>query len=66
MAEPIKFITLEEEILLRRAIRIAYEHEGWIGLYHIVGEMTRSLEIAAEVSLEIHEEELKKRKNEGL
>lgn len=65
MPEPIKFISLEDEIILRRAIRIAYEHEGWVGLYHCMGEMSRSLEICAEVAMEIYNEE-EKRKREGL
>ena len=63
MSEHTKFISLEDEILLRRTIRIAYEHEGWLGLYHIMGELSRSLEIAAEVALEINKEEEKKNNN---
>lgn len=65
MAEPKKFISLEDEIILRRAVRIAYEHEGWVGLYQCLGEMSRSLEITAEVAMEIYVEEEKK-KREGL
>ncbi len=64
MSDNTKFISLEDEILLRRAIRIAYEHEGWIGIYHVMGELSRSLEIAAEVALEINQEEEKKKKRE--
>lgn len=55
------FIGLEDEIILRRAIRVAYEHEGWEGLYKVMGELSQSLQIAAEVALEINEEEKKKR-----
>jgi len=62
VADPKKFISLEDEIILRRAVRIAYEHEGWIGLYHCLGEMSRSLEIAAEVAMEIYVEEEKKKR----
>jgi hypothetical protein len=54
-----KFINLEDEIMLRRSIRAAYRHEGWPGLYHIIGELSRSLEIVSDVILEIHNEEQK-------
>lgn len=64
MSDNIKFISLEDEIILRRAIRIAYEHEGWTGIYQIMGEMSRSLEITAEIALEINDEEAKKKKGE--
>jgi len=62
--EPIKFISLEDEIILRRAVRIAYKHEGWAGIYRCIGEMYRSIQIIAEVALEINADEGKK--NEGI
>jgi len=55
------FINLEDEIDLRRAIRAAYKHEGWEGIYKVMGELSQSLQIAAEVALEITEEEKKER-----
>jgi hypothetical protein len=56
-----KFISLEDEITLRRAIRVAYNHEGMIGVYQCLGEMARSLEIGAEVAQELLAEEDKKK-----
>jgi len=53
------FISLEDEIDLRRGIRAAYKHEGWVGLYKIMGELSQGLQIAAEVALEISDEEKK-------
>lgn len=60
MSERYKFIGLEDEIILRRAVRVAFEHEGWVGLFKCMGEMSRSLEIVSEVALEINAEEEKK------
>jgi hypothetical protein len=59
MAE--QFIGLEDEIILRRAVRIAYQHEGMVGVYRCMGEMNRSLQIVAEVAKELLEEEDKKK-----
>lgn len=53
------FIGLEDEIDLRRAVKAAYKHEGWVGLYRVMGELSQSLQIVAEVALEISEEEKK-------
>lgn len=66
MSDKYTFIKLEDEILLRRAIRIAYEHEGMAGIYMIMGELSRSVEIAAEVAKEILDEDQKKRDKSGL
>ena len=55
------FLDLEAEIDLRRAIKAAYKHEGWVGIYRVQGELTQSLKIAAEVALEIVQEEKKVR-----
>ena len=52
-----KFIGLEDEITLRRSIRAVYRHEGLIGIYTVIGELARSLEIVGEVATEILEEE---------
>lgn len=54
-----KFIGLEDEIQLRLSLRVAYKHEGIIGLYKIMGELGQSLEIVAEFTQEILEEEEK-------
>ena len=54
-----KFISLEDEIILRRALRIAYEHEGMIGIYKCMGEMNRSLQITCEMAKELLDEEAK-------
>jgi hypothetical protein len=55
------FIGLEDEIDLRRSIRAAYKHEGWVGLYKVMGELSQSLQIVAEVALEINDEEKKEK-----
>jgi hypothetical protein len=62
MSEPYKFISLSDEIDLRRAIRATYKHEGMIGVYQAMGELSRSLEIIGEVALEIINDE---EKNKG-
>ncbi|MGH7974859.1 MAG: hypothetical protein ACREBR_04990 [bacterium] len=59
MNDPYKFICLEDEIILRRAVRVAYEHEGMVGVYKCMGEMARSLEIVAEMAQELLDEERK-------
>lgn len=59
MGEQYKFINLEDEIDLRRSIRAVYKHEGMIGIYKCMGELSRSLEIIGEIALEIIEEEAK-------
>ena len=57
-----KFIGLEDEIELRRAVRATFKHEGWVGIFQCMGELSRSLEIVGEVAQEIDEEQ---RKNQG-
>lgn len=57
-----KFISLEEEIALRVAIRQIYKHEGLIGVFTAMGEIGRSLEIFGEVAKELLDEEEKKNK----
>jgi hypothetical protein len=52
-----KFIGLEDEITLRRAVRAVYKHEGWDGIFKCAGELARSLEIVCEVAKEIDDEE---------
>ena len=54
-----KFISLEDEITLRLAVRAAYKHEGMTGVYQAMGEAARGLEIIGEVALELLEEEKK-------
>jgi hypothetical protein len=54
-----KFIDLEDEIQLRLSVRAAFKHEGWTGMYHILGELAQSMEIVSQVALEIMEEEKK-------
>ena len=61
-----KFIGLEDEIDLRRAVRATFKHEGWMGLYKVFGELARSLEIVGEVATELMEEEKKKEKDNGI
>jgi hypothetical protein len=57
-----KFISLEDEIDLRRSVRAVFKHEGWVGVLKCMGEISRSLEIVAEVAQEIDADE---RKAEG-
>ena len=52
-----KFISLEDEIDLRRSVRATYKHEGMVGVYRCMGELARSLEIVGEITLEILTEE---------
>ncbi len=52
-----RFISLENEILLRRALRMTYKHEGLQGLILCMGEMNDGIRITAEVMKEILEEE---------
>lgn len=54
-----RFISLEDEILLRRALRVTYNHEGIVGIYRSMGELNAELKVAAEVAREILEEESK-------
>lgn len=58
MANP--FISLEDEIDLRRAVRSVYKNEGISGVFTSMGEMARALEIVGEVAKELLEEEQKK------
>ena len=55
------FINLEDEITLRLSIKAAFKHEGWIGLYQIMGELAQSLEIVSDVAKELLEEERKQK-----
>lgn len=48
-----KFISLEDEIQLRISLRAVYKHEGMVGIYKCMGELSRSLEICGEIALEI-------------
>ncbi len=56
------FICLEDEIILRRSIRAVYKHEGVQGIYQVLGELGRSMQIVLEVFKEIINEE---EKNKG-
>jgi len=60
MSDQYKFISLEDEIDLRRSIRAVYKHEGMMGIYKCMGELSRSLEIIGEVALEIITDDEKK------
>lgn len=51
------FLSLENEILFRKAIRNVYKHEGMAGIYACMKELNTGLKIAAEVAKEILEEE---------
>lgn len=64
MSEPFKFIELEDEIMLRRAVRKTYKHEGMIGIYKCLGELQQSIMIVSDVALEMLAEE--KKKSNGL
>lgn len=59
MSEPRRFISLEDEITLRRAVRMAYKHEGMAGVYKCMGELNHQLKIVAEIARELLEEEEK-------
>lgn len=54
------FISLEDEIILRRAIRATYKHEGIQGIYQVLGELAQSMQIVSEIAEEILAEEDKK------
>jgi hypothetical protein len=56
-----KFIPLEDEIILRRAVRSVFENEGMAGVFISLGEMARAMQIVAEVTKDIIEEEEKKK-----
>lgn len=47
------FISLEDEIQFRLSLRAAYKHEGLTGLYQIMGELSQSLQIVAELTQEL-------------
>jgi hypothetical protein len=57
-----KFISLEDEILLRLSIRAVYKHEGMTGIYQAMGELARSLQIIGEIAEELLEEEDKNKR----
>lgn len=59
-----KFIGLEDEIELRRAVRSVHRHEGIEGVYQCMGEMSRALEIVMEVARELVEDEEKHKDEE--
>jgi hypothetical protein len=59
MVDKYQFVSLEDEIDLRRAIRATYKHEGMLGVYKCMGELSRSIEIIGEIALEILDEEAK-------
>jgi len=61
MNKPHKFIGLEDEIMLRRAIRAVYENEGMIGIYQCMGELAKSLEIVGQMVQEILDDQVKKK-----
>lgn len=54
-----KFISLEDEIDLRRSVRAVYKHEGLEGLFKVMGELAQSLEIVGQLAEEIIKEENK-------
>lgn len=51
------FINLEDEIELRRSLRAVFSHEGFVGLYKVMGELSQSLQITAQITQEIMDEE---------
>lgn len=55
-----KFIGLEDEISIRRAVRQAYKHEGRNGIFKCIGEASDWLHIVLEVSQDILDEEAAK------
>lgn len=57
MAQPLRFLSLEDEIILRRALRMTYKHEGMEGLFKCIGELNDSILIIAQLAKEILEEE---------
>lgn len=59
MAE--RFISLEDEILFRRALHNTYKHEGMVGIYKCLGEMNAAMKITAEVARELLAEEAKRK-----
>jgi hypothetical protein len=59
---PNSFISLEDEIMLRRAVRSVYQNEGLVGVFTAMGELARSLEIFGEVAKELIDEEDKNKK----
>lgn len=52
-----RFISLEEEIIFRRALRVTYENEGMEGLFKCMGELNQMTKITAELIKEIDDEE---------
>jgi hypothetical protein len=60
-----KFITLEQEIDLRRSIREVHKTEGMVGVYQVMGEVAASLEIVSEMAQELLAEEEKNRKGDN-
>jgi hypothetical protein len=57
-----KFIGIEDEVDLRRSLRAAYNHEGIIGIFTIMGELSAALKITGEMAQELLDEE---EKNKG-
>lgn len=58
-----KFISLEDEIEIRRSIRAVYKLEGMMGVYEVMGEIAASLEIVSMMAQELLADEDKKRGN---
>lgn len=56
-----KFLSLEDEIQLRLAVRSVYRNEGIEGVFTSMGELAHALEIVGTVAQEIIEEEEKKK-----
>jgi hypothetical protein len=55
MADP--FIGLEDEITLRRSVRAVFKHEGVQGIFQVLGELARSMQIVIETFRDIVDEE---------
>lgn len=56
------FISLEDEIQLRLAVRSVYLNEGMVGVLQSLGEMSRAMQIILEIAKEINEENENKNK----
>jgi hypothetical protein len=54
------FISLEDEIDLRRSIRAVHKHEGMEGMYTVMGELAKALEIVSEMAQTLLDEEKSK------
>lgn len=54
-----RFISLEDEIELRMKVRQVYKTEGIQGVIQILGELSSSIEIIAELAQELIKDEQK-------